>query len=197
MGIKMLSSPSTSASISPMDSPLRHSHANSNGDANGLRINPSLNSPGSMSARRRGPVPQWPSPKSSRSHSFNSSVNTPRDLYQTLRTPAALRVPGTPFYQHQQSTPIPSSAHGQGQGARRGIGAGSSAPPLSAARIEAAAQIPTTPGRIHLVDVPRAQVISTLNERAGKYWFDPASADCNLCESAHGQTYWLDCQLTE
>lgn len=199
LGIKMLSSPSISASSSPMDSPLRHAHANGNGHGQGLGIDPSLNSPGSMSARRRGPVPQWPSPKSSRSHSFNNSVHTPRDLYQTLKTPAALRVPGTPFYQHQQSIPIPSSTHGQGQrqGARRGVGAVSSAPPLSAARIEAAAQMPTTPGRIHLVDVPRAQVISTLNERAGKYWFDPTSADCNLCESTHGQTHWLDCWLTE
>jgi hypothetical protein len=153
--------PSTRATPSPMASPHSQQHQ-------GRLSPPGLNSPGSMSARRRAPVPTWPLAKSSRSHSFNSQ-QTPRDLYQTLKTPAALRVPPTAY----QSSPIVPI---------RRIGTPpTSAPPLSPARMRSAPQ-PITPGRVWLLDVPRAQVIRTLNERAGKYWFDPSSADCNLCE---------------
>jgi hypothetical protein len=139
-----------------------------------------------MSARRRK-APEWPLPKSARSHSFGATngIPTPRDMYQTLKTPAALRVPTTasllsPAPGYSPAVPIASTS-GPGP-VRRGIPP-SSAPPLSAHRIESP-QIPPTPRRVHLLDVPRAKVISTLNERAGKYWFDLDSSDCRVCKSS-------------
>jgi hypothetical protein len=170
LGINMLNSPSTPGDM--------HSHSNSP-----LGSGPAQ-SPGSMSARRRK-APEWPEPKSARSHSFNSSVSTPRDMYQTLKTPAALRVPPTaqfltrPGDVHSPML-IPGSASGVGP-IRRGM-APSSAPPLSASINSP--QIPATPRRVHLLDVPRAKVISTLNERASKYWFDPSTSDCRICKSS-------------
>jgi hypothetical protein len=174
LGINMLNSPSTPGDI--------HSHSNS---PLGMSIGPAQ-SPGSMSSRRRK-APEWPEPKSSRSHSFNQSTSsTPRDMYQTLKTPAALRVPSTaqllsrPGDVHSPML-IPGSASGVGP-MRRGIPP-SSAPPLSARIDTQSPQIPSTPRRVHLLDVPRAKVISTLNERAGKYWLDPSSSDCRICKS--------------
>jgi hypothetical protein len=170
LGINMLNSPSTPGDM--------HSHSNSP-----LGSGPAQ-SPGSMSARRRK-APEWPEPKSARSHSFNSSVSTPRDMYQTLKTPAALRVPPTaqfltrPGDVHSPML-IPGSASGVGP-IRRGMPP-SSAPPLSASINSP--QIPATPRRVHLLDVPRAKVISTLNERASKYWFDPSTSDCRICKSS-------------
>jgi hypothetical protein len=176
LGINMLNSPSTPGDI--------HSHSNSPLGM-GMSIGPAQ-SPGSMSSRRRK-APEWPEPKSSRSHSFNQSTSsTPRDMYQTLKTPAALRVPSTaqllsrPGDVHSPML-IPGSASGVGP-MRRGIPP-SSAPPLSARLDTQSPQIPSTPRRVHLLDVPRAKVISTLNERAGKYWFDPSSSDCRICKS--------------
>jgi len=174
LGINMLNSPSTPGDM--------HSHSNSP-----LGMGPAQ-SPGSMSSRRRK-APEWPELKSSRSHSFNQSTSsTPRDMYQTLKTPAALRVPSTaqllsrPGEIHSPML-IPGSASGVGP-MRRGIPP-CSAPPLSARLDTQSPQIPTTPRRVHLLDVPRAKVISTLNERAGKYWFDPSSSDCRICKSIH------------
>jgi hypothetical protein len=172
LGINMLNSPSTPGDM--------HSHSNSP-----LGMGPAQ-SPGSMSSRRRK-APEWPEPKSSRSHSFNQSTSsTPRDMYQTLKTPAALSVPSTaqllsrPGDIHSPML-IPGSASGVGP-MRRGIPP-SSAPPLSARLDKQSPQIPSTPRRVHLLDVPRAKVISTLKERAGKYWFDPSSSDCRICKS--------------
>lgn len=178
LGINMMNSPSTPGEM--------HSHSDSPlGMGMGMGAGPG-NSPGSMSSRRRK-APEWPEPKSARSHSFNqSTASTPRDMYQTLKTPAALRVPSTaqllsrPGEVHSPML-IPGSASGLGP-IRRGMPA-SSAPPLSAARVDTQSpQIPSTPRRVHLLDVPRAKVISTLNERAGKYWFDPSTSDCRICE---------------
>jgi hypothetical protein len=173
LGINMLNSPSTPGDM----------HCRSNSPL-GIGMGPAQ-SPGSMSSRRRK-APEWPEPKSSRSHSFNQSTSsTPRDMYQTLKTPAALRVPSTaqllsrPGDVHSPML-IPGSASGVGP-MRRGTPP-SSAPPLSARIDTQSPQIPSTPRRVHLLDVPRAKVISTLNERAGKYWFDPASSDCRICE---------------
>jgi hypothetical protein len=178
LGINMLNSPST-----PGDVP---SHSNSP-----LGMGPAQ-SPGSMSSRRRK-APEWPEPKSSRSHSFNQTTSsTPRNMYQTLKTPAALRVPSTaqllsrPGDVHSPML-IPGSASGVGP-MRRGIPP-SSAPPLSARLDIQSPQIPSTPRRVHLLDVPRAKVISTLNERAGKYWFDPSSSDCRICKSIISLTF--------
>lgn len=146
-------------------------------------------SPGSMSSRRRK-APEWPGPKSSRSHSFNrpTSPSTPKDMDQTIKTPAALRVPSTAQLSSRPGdmpSPmlIPRSASGVGP-IRTGI-LPSSAPPVSARADTQSFQIPSTPRRVHLLDVPRAKVISTLNERAGKYWFEPFSSDCRICKSIH------------
>jgi len=187
LGINMMNSPST-----PGSGPMTHSDS---------PLGPAQ-SPGSMSARRRK-APEWPELKSARSHSFNSatasvSASTPRDMYQTLKTPAALRVPSTaqllqrPGDMHSPML-IPGSASGSASGVgpmRRGIPP-SSAPPLSAARVDTQSPIPQTPRRVHLLDVPRAKVISTLNERAGKYWFDPCTSDCRICEFTSNSVYYL------
>jgi len=179
-GINMLNSPSTPGGM--------HSH-HSNSP---LGIGPTQ-SPGSMSSRRRK-APEWPQPKSSRSHSFDqSTTSTPRDMYQTFNTPAALRVPNTaqllsrPGDVHSP-TLIPGSASGVGP-IRRGI-IPSSAPTLSARTDTRSPQIPSTPRRVHLLDVPRAKVISTLNERADKYWFDPSSSDCRICKLILSHVNW-------
>lgn len=179
LGINMINTPSTPSNSG---SPLGHDA--DQGQPGPGNISPSLQSPGSMARRRK--APEWPEAKSSRSHSFNSA-STPRDMYQTLKTPAALRVPLTaqllsPAYGPGMKSPmtIPGSP-GPGP-IRRGIPP-SSAPPLSASRIDSA--IPPTPRRVHLLDVPRAKVISTLNERAGRYWFDPSTSDCRICESLY------------
>ena len=144
-------------------------------------------SPGSMSSRRRK-APEWPGPKLSRSHSFNppTSPSTPKDMDQTIKTPAALRVPSTALISSRPGdmrSPMlnPGTASGVGP-IRRGF-LPSSAPPLSARADTQSPRIPSTPKRVHLLDVPRAKVISTLNERAGKYWFEPFSSDCRICES--------------
>ena len=179
LGINMINTPST-----PSNSGSSLGHDADQGQPGPGNISPSLQSPGSMARRRK--APEWPEAKTSRSHSFNSA-STPRDMYQTLKTPAALRVPSTaqllsPAYRPGMESPmvIPGSA-GPGP-IRRGIPP-SSAPPLSAARIDSA--IPPTPRRVHLLDVPRAKVISTLNERAGRYWFDPSTSDCRICKSLY------------
>jgi len=170
-GINMLNSRSTPGDM--------HPHSNSP-----LSMGPAQ-SPGSMSSRRRR-APEWPEPKSSTSHSFNQPPSsTPRDIYQTLKTPAVLRVPITaqlPSRPGDVQSPmlIPGSASDVGP-MRRGIPP-SSAPPLSARLDTQSPQIPSTPRRVHLLDVPRTKVISTLNERAGKYWFDPSSSDCRICK---------------
>jgi hypothetical protein len=183
LGIDMINTPSTpSHSGSPL---------NQDKDQPGPgNVSPTLQSPGSMARRRK--APEWPEAKSSRSHSFNSA-STPRDMYQTLKTPAALRVHTTaqllsPAYRPGMESPmiIPGSGSGPGP-IRRGVPP-SSAPPLSAARVDSA--IPPTPRRVHLMDVSRAKVISTLNERAGKYWFDPSTSDCRICKSVNLSVIW-------
>ena len=128
---------------------------------------------GSMSMSQRRRAPAWP----------RERVRPARESHHTTATPAALRVPPTPYSAsavHRSYQPISPAPLTAPYTPYRPYP--SSAPLLSASRI--ADQPGLRPHRptYRLVGAPQEWVKKGLNKNAAAVWNQPELADCHVCE---------------
>ena len=200
--------PVSSGASGPPSTPSR-SASHAGGQSQAQFTPPSMSS---SARRRRGPVPDWPSPKAispGQSSAYGSSRGDGSAAAFALQTPTPLRVPQSaalrsPALTAQHSAirppppPLPPVYHYAAaprsaplrERQHRGIAA--SAPVPSSPRVAAPLPIPATPRtpasaqRARLVQrsPTMASVVKELNGRAGDYWTSPESADVRISESA-------------